>query len=411
MIKGVNTEIALTHILSRKKQTIVASLGVTVGITAFVFLNSLILGFNRFFDSSIFKSMPHMRVYKDDAISKPLATLSNSVSYNVVINPKILNESKNLINPLQLLNDIKRQKDVVTAAQWVTVNLFYTSGKSQLNGVASGANIMDADAMFDIRSTIIDGDIKNLQNVPNGILIGVGIADKLNLRVNENVTVISSLGAGKIMKVVGIFKTSNSITDKTKSYMNLAAAQQLLREGPSYVTDIYVNVKEPDKVEQYKMLFEKVSGYKIEHWKEANETFVAASKTRSVMMRSISGAILLVAAFGIYNILNMTIMQKLNDIAILKATGFSGKDVIKIFVSEALIMGFFGTCGGLLLALFLINLLSKVYIGGDIGYFPIAFEPVIIVLGTIIGLIVTVGAGFFPARNAAKVDPIEIFRK
>ena len=77
----------------------------------------------------------------------------------------------------------------------------------------------------------------------------------------------------------------------------------------------------------------------MEDWKEANETFVAASKTRSVMMRSISAAILPVAAFGIYNILNMTIMQKLNDIAILKATGFSGKDVIKIFVMEAVIMG------------------------------------------------------------------------
>jgi lipoprotein-releasing system permease protein len=409
-MKSVNTEIALTHILSRKKQTLVASLGVTVGITAFVFLNSLILGFNRFFDSSIFKSMPHIRIYKDDAISKPLLA-GNNAALNVVVNPKILNESKNLIDPQQLLNEIKKQPDVVAAAQWVTVNLFYTSGRSQVNGVASGANITEADAMFGIQPTMLVGDVKNLQSVSNGILLGVGIADKLNLRMNENVTVISSLGASKIMKVVGIFKTSNSITDKTRSYMNLAAAQQLMREGPSYVTDIYVNVTDPQRVELYKSPLEKVSGYKVEDWKEANETFVAAGKTRGVMMRSISAAILLVAAFGIYNILNMTIMQKLNDIAILKATGFSGGDVIKIFVTEAFIMGFFGTVGGLLLASFLVNMLSRVYIGGDIGYFPIRFEPVIIGLGAFIGMLVTVGAGFFPARNAAKVDPIEIFRK
>jgi lipoprotein-releasing system permease protein len=410
MKRGVNTEIALTHILSRKKQTLVASLGVTVGITAFVFLNSLILGFNRFFDNQIFRSMPHMRVYKDDEISKSLIAKKDS-SLTVVVNPKILNKTKNLINPQLLVDEIKRQPNVTAAAQWVTVNLFYTSGKSQMNGVASGANMREADAMFDITSTMIEGKAEDLQSVTNGILIGVGIAEKLNIRLNDNLTVISSLGASKVMKVVGIFSTSNSISDKIKSYMNLACAQQLLREGPNYVTDIYINVSEPDKVVEYKPAFERLTGYKVEEWKEANETFVAAAKTRSVMMRSISGAILLVAAFGIYNILNMTIMQKLNDIAILKATGFSGKDVVKIFVTEAVLMGFFGTCIGLGLATLIINLVSHVYVGGDIGYFPIRFEPTIIGVGAFIGMFVTTAAGFIPARNAAKVDPVEIFRK
>jgi lipoprotein-releasing system permease protein len=410
MSRSVNSEIALTHILSRKKQTLVASLGVTIGITVFVFLNSLLLGFNRFFDASIFKSMPHMRVYKDDEISKSLLG-SDSSRLAVVVNPKILNQAKRLINPQELVDRLKAQKDVVAAAQWATVNLFYTNGKSQLPGVSSGASIAEADAMFGIQETMVEGDARNLQSIANGILIGIGIAEKLNLHLNENVSVISSLGVTKVMKVVGIFSTSNSITDKVKSYMNLSAAQQLMREGPSYVTDIYVNVKDPSVVETYKEEFEKLTGYKVEDWKEANETMVAAARMRSVMMRVISTAILLVAAFGIYNILNMTIMQKLNDIAILKATGFSGPDVIKIFVTEAFIMGFFGTCVGLGLAAVLVNLLQHVYIGGDIGYFPIRFEPVVFAIGACVGLVVTIGAGFIPARNAARVDPVEIFRK
>ena len=407
MKTGVNTEIAFTHIWSRKRQTIVASLGVTIGITVFVFLNSLLLGFNRFFDTTIFKSMPHIRIYKEDEISTPL----DKTKAVVVVNPKILNEAKRLINPQDLVDRFKKQSDVIAAAQWVTVNLFYTNGNSQLQGVSSGANIVEANAMFDIQSTMVEGDIRNLTGVVNGIIIGVGISEKLNVHLNENLSVISSMGVTKVMRVVGIFKTSNSITDKSKSYMNLSAAQQLMREGPSYVTDIYVNIKDPTIVENYRDKFEKLSGYKVEDWKEANETMVAASKMRSVMMRVISTAILLVAAFGIYNILNMTIMQKLNDIAILKATGFSGKDVIKIFVGEAFIMGFMGTCMGLLLASVLVNLLSKVYIGGDIGFFPIRFEGIVFFLGAFVGLFVTIGAGFIPARNAAKIDPVEIFRK
>jgi len=354
--------------------------------------------------------MPHMRIYKEDEISKPLAAATKEKT-TVVLNPKILNQAKRLINPQQLVAELKNQKDVVAAAQWVTLNLFYTNGKSQVPGVSSGANIIEADAMFGIRSTMLEGDLRNLQSVANGIIIGVGIAEKLNIHLNENLSVISSVGATKVMKVVGIFSTSNSIVDKSKSYMNLSAAQQLMREGPSYVTDIYVNITDPNKVGEYKEHFERITGYRSEDWKEANETLVAAAKMRSVMMRVISTAILLVAAFGIYNILNMTIMQKLNDIAILKATGFSGPDVIKIFVTEAFIMGFFGTCVGLGLASVLVNLLQHVYIGGDIGYFPISFEPIVFIIGAFVGLFVTIGAGFIPARNAAKVDPVEIFRK
>lgn len=410
MKRSVNTEIALTHILSRRRQTLVASLGVTIGITVFVFLNSLLIGFNRFFDNSIFKAMPHLRVYKDDEVSKPLVK-NYADKTAIIVNPKILNSAKTLINPRQLLDDIKRMPSVTAAAQWVTVNLFYTNGNSQLSGVSSGANILEADAMFDIQSIMVEGDLRNLPHVSNGIIIGVGISQKLNVHLNENLSVISSNGVTKVMKVVGIFNSSNSITDKSKSYMNLSSAQQLMAEGPSYVTDIYVKIKDPAVVEDYVGAFEEETGYKVETWKEANETMVAASKMRSVMMRVISTAVLLVAAFGIYNILNMTIMQKLNDIAILKATGFSGGDVIKIFVGEAFIMGFMGTCMGLALAFTLVNLLSNVYIGGDIGYFPIQFEGSIFVLGAFMGIFVTMVAGFIPAKNAAKIDPIEIFRK
>lgn len=129
------------------------------------------------------------------------------------------------------------------------------------------------------------------------------------------------------------------------------------------------------------------------------------------MFGSISLAILLVAAFGIYNIINMTIKEKLNDIAILKATGFSGKDVINIFLKESLIMGIIGTSFGLLMAAGLIKFVSGIYIGGDREYFPIGYESPIFFIGAILGVLITLGAGYIPAIGAAKIDPIEIFRK
>lgn len=407
----VNTDIALTHLLTRKKQTMVAALGVTVGIGIFIFMISLVVGFNRYSDESLFKAVPHIRIYQDDILSRPLMPHVDSGYITAIVNPKIANLTKSLINPEKILADFKKQEDVVTVAPQVSANLFYNNGTSQINGIASGVNILEANAMFNIQSTMLAGDIGNLLTLPNGILIGVGIADQLNIQLNDNINITSAIGVIKVMKVVGIFKTSNSAIDKTKSYTTLAVAQQLLHQSSSYVTDILVNIRDPNKAPEYAKRYENLTVYKIEDWQAANEQTMASNKTRKVMFGAISVAILLVAAFGIYNIINMTIKEKLNDIAILKATGFSGKDVINIFIKETLVMGIIGTGIGLLLAAGLIKFVSGIYIGGDREFFPIGFETSIFIMGSVIGMLVTLGAGYIPAINAAKIDPIEIFRK
>jgi lipoprotein-releasing system permease protein len=149
----------------------------------------------------------------------------------------------------------------------------------------------------------------------------------------------------------------------------------------------------------------------VEDWKTTNADVVSGDKTRAAMMGAISFSILIVAAFGIYNILSATIAQKINDIAILKAIGFSGKDVVKIFVMEALIMGLIGIIMGLFVGSGLIAVMSRVYMGGPVGYFPIHFEARLFRSSFLLGLVITLCAGYFPARNAARVDPVEIFRK
>lgn len=408
---NVNSEIALTHLLTRKRQTMIAAMGVTVGIGIFIFMISLVVGFNRYSDEALFKAAPHLRIYQDDTLSRPLISQSNLGYTTVIVNPKIANLSNTLINPEKIITDLRKQEAIVTVAPQVSVNLFYNNGTSQINGVASGVNIVDANAMFNIESTMLAGDIRNLLATPNGILLGVGIAKKLNIQLYDNITVTSSIGVVKVMKVEGIFKTSNSNIDLTKSYINLAMSQQLLHQSSSYVTDILVNIKDPNNAPEYAKQLKNLTIYNVEDWQAANEQTMSSKKTREIMFGSISLAILLVAAFGIYNIINMTIKEKLNDIAILKATGFSGKDVINIFLKESLIMGIIGTSFGLLMASGLIKFVSGIYIGGDREFFPIGFEPSIFMVGSILGILITLGAGYIPAMGAAKIDPIEIFRK
>jgi lipoprotein-releasing system permease protein len=265
--------------------------------------------------------------------------------------------------------------------------------------------------MFNTNKYMVAGKTEALQGNLNGIIIGSGISEKLNLGLNDNITVTSSFGVVKVMKIVGIFTTGSSMNDNAKCYVNIRTAQQFIKEGPAFVSTLYINTLDAENPEPFVRKLQQLTSYTVEDWKTSNADVLAGNKTREAMMGAISMAILIVAGFGIYNILSSTIMQKINDIAILKATGFKGSDVVKIFVLEAVAMGAIGTIMGLLLGSVLIAIMSKVYMGGPVGYFPIGFELPLFIKSFILGMVITICAGYFPARKAAKVDPVNIFRK
>ena len=406
---NINTDIARTYLFSGKKMTAVAVLGVLLGMSIYIFMNSLLVGFDKASDENIFKNTPHIRLYNDDVISKNL--VSDTAAEYLISNPKVVPKVNTIINPNGIAEMVQQQKEVTVVTAQVNTSVFYNNGKTQVSGLSIGIKPDEADMMYSITSSMVEGKFETLKSDPNGIVIGIGIAEKMNLVLGDNINLTSQKGVTKNLRVAGIFRSFNSTADDTKSYVNLYTAQQLLKENNVYVTDISVNVKDPYQAAAVAEKLSQLTGYKSEDWRESNESLMALSKMRFIMINFVSTAIMLIAGFGIYNILNMTVSQKINDIAILKAIGFKGKDVIRIFVTQALSIGLIGVVGGMLMALLMITLLKKVYIGGDIGYFPVDYELQKFIQGVVMGLVITFFAGYIPARKAAKVDPVSIFRK
>lgn len=406
---AINSEIAFTYISSNKKLTLVAALGVVLGMAVYIFMNSMMAGFDKQIGESVFRSIAHIRIFKDDEMSKPLNKYDTAVS--LIVNPKVVPVVNSIVNPNMIIKLLENQSDVVVVSPQINTSVFYNNGKSQVVGTSLGFIPQKGNEMFNISSFMVDGSFDGLKNNQNGILIGSGISKKMNLNVGDNINLTSSKGVNKVMNIMGIFQTNNSYVDKTRSYINLESAQQLQQQGATYVNEINVNVKDYKKADLYSESFTALTGYKAEDWKTANETLVAGSKMRNIIIGFVSYAILLVAGFGIYNILNMTVTQKINDIAILKAIGFKGNDVVRIFVTQALTVGFIGIVFGVITAILLIFWLQHVYIGGDIGYFPIFFSYMEFVKAIALGFFITFLAGYIPARKAAKVDPVSIFRK
>jgi len=413
MRTGINTEIALTYLLARKKQTGIAALGVTFGISMYIFMNSLVTGTNDYFEKITLSTTPHVRLYSDNEMSDAtmLNTYLQDSTVKIISNPKLTASDNRIKDPFRLIHSLKADKEVVALSAQVSSNIIYTYGGVDRNGMVSGVNIVEQDKMFDISSTMITGKVEDLQNTPDGIIIGSGLAHDLNAKKGSYIQLTASNSMVKSLRVVGIFRTTIKTIDDTKTYTNVPIVEQLLKKDRSYITEIYINVKDHTRAPEFGRKVENLTGYQAEDWQSANEQSVAARKIRDVIANSVVVTILIVAGFGIYNILNMTIYEKIKEIAILKATGFAGGHVVSIFIRQALFIGLIGSLMGLTLGWGLSFLGSKFYIGlGNVMYLPIAFKFSHYLQGFLFGMVTTFFAGYIPAIKASKVDPVQIIR-
>lgn len=237
------------------------------------------------------------------------------------------------------------------------------------------------------------------------------LAENLGVRVNDHINVLTSDGVSKNYTVVGIFESSIKTTDKSKAYLNIASARQLLSKNHDYASDILVNIQDKNKTGYFIKNITSVIPYQVETWQNANQQLVAMTQIRNILAIAVSLAILLVAGFGIYNIMNMTINEKIKEIAILKAMGFSGKDIKIIFLSQATAIGLAGSVAGVLLGYFISSLVNQVpFRIAGLTTLPIQYRPQDFVLAVVFGIVTTLIAGYLPARKASKIDPVIIIR-
>jgi len=408
-------EIAKTHLISKPKQTIVAMLGVTFGIGMFIAMVSLMTGLNNFTEELTMTSSPDIHIYHDVTEARPsLAEQANASGINFVHHQKPKNETQKLRNAMRLVELIRKDQRVLGVAPSIASQVFYNYGPVQLNGTILGVDIIEENKLFGLRGKMKQGRIEDLKANHDGIIMGKGLARKLNVKTGDRVVITTPQGYTMTLKVVGIFQMGLGAVDNVRSYANLSTVQTILQQNHLYITDINIKLKDLHEAKPVAKEFQKMFAYKSEDWETANATFLTGNIIRNILTYSVSFTLLVVAGFGIYNILNMTIYNKMKDIAILKAMGFSGKDVKQIFMIQSLVIGFIGSLMGLCIGYLLSLLISKApFNGGDfisLDHFPVNFDPKYYIIGIVFGVTTTAFAGYMPSRKASKVDPIEILR-
>lgn len=411
-------DITKTHLLSRMKQTTVAALGVTFGIGTFIILMSFMTGLNGLLDGLILNRTPHIHIYNEIKPSKKQAIhISDRFNntFNVVKSIKPKTSQVHIHNAMPLMDMLRKDKRVMGITPQVAAKAFYVASSVQLNGIITGIDVKEENRLFNFDDYIIEGQAQNLLKNDEGILIGAGIAKKLSLDIGNKIQLSTASGTIFPLKVVGIFQSGLAEIDNVQSYVNVKMAQRLLGEGNNYITDINVKLHDMALAKPMSEFISNNYNLTAIDIETANAQFETGTSIRNLITYSVSITLLIVAGFGIYNILNMLIYEKMNDIAILKATGFSGKDVQNIFIAQALIIGFVGGIIGLILGYLVSVLISHTPFETEalptIKTFPVNFNGLFYIIGITFALVSTFFAGFLPARRAQKMDPVEIIRK
>ena len=409
--------IAKTHLVTKKKSTITASLGVTFGIGAYITLVSFMTGLNTMLDDLVLNQTPHIHLYNEiePSENQPIALYEEfEDALNVVHSIKPKQSQKKIHNALPILKYLKEDTNVKGATPQLRAQIFYLSGSIELGGNLVGVDIMEEVRLSNIQDYIVLGTPEALKNNDSGILLGAGLADKMSLSVGDRIQVSTIKGDIFPLKIVGIYQSGIADIDNIQSYTNLKTVQRILGEAENYVTDINVKLYDISKAEPMSHRLEHQFKVKAIDVNEANAQFETGSNIRNLITYSVSITLLIVAGFGIYNILNMLIYEKMKDIAILKATGFSGTDVQLIFMSQAMIIGAFGGALGLLVGYGLSRLIDNVAFETEalptITTYPINYNIMYYIIGISFALLSTFIAGYLPSNKAKRVDPVQIIR-
>ncbi|TIU58589.1 MAG: ABC transporter permease [Mesorhizobium sp.] len=404
-------DIAITHIAGRGRQTLVAVLGVAVGVGFSIAMAALMQGGQDDFVRQLVDTMPHVDITDDQRTARrqPAEDVFNAVAISG-LRPR--DDRRGIINPTAA---------TAWLASWIpgrfAVSL-KTQGVIRYSSREVGATIIGIDpgrepGVSPIMEDFVKGSFNALAAGGNNLLIGDTMASRLGAEFGETITV-SSEGLTRNFKIVGLFHTGTTARDEGEGYVLLKNAQ-ILSERPNSINEIRIKLNDPNRAPAVAHRAEAELGYKAVAWQEANESILQALVIRNIIMYTVVGAIMLVAGFGIYNIISTITHEKARDIAIMKSLGFPATDMRRLFLLEGVAIGSAGSALGWLLGFSMVYGLSLVRFeiaatGQEMTHLPIAWSVLHYVIASAFAIGSAAVAGYLPARRAAQQNPVDIIR-
>jgi lipoprotein-releasing system permease protein len=410
---SLRLDIALAHLTSRRRQTLVSLSGVVLGVAFFLAVSSLMRGSEKDFLRRLVDNSAHITVSDEYRAPREQPAEARWAGGAVGIrNVKPQTETRGIRGYRQKLELVEAMPGVRVAPVLVGSAAVVFAGRQE--GITlSGVVPESLKGVSTIEDKVVEGSLDALAANPGGIVVGRGLADKFNVGLGRTIGVATPNSAVRPMKVVGIFRTGIANYDESQTFVLLKRAQVML-DRPNRVNRFILQLDDAYEAREVAARIERALGYKAVSWQEASEDLVSVLMIRNIIMYSVVSAILVVASFGIYNTLSTIVMEKTRDIAIMKSMGFHARDVRAIFVLEGFVVGAIGSVAGLALGVAIMEGLSRIAIkvpgATEEIFLPIWWGAEQYLMAAAFALASCLVAAYLPARRAGRVHPVDILR-
>ena len=247
-----------------------------------------------------------------------------------------------------------------------------------------------------------------------GIVLGASLAQQLGVFIGDEVIIREITGATATFTVAGTFRVGNELIDAVASYMSIGNLQEFL-EAPGRISGYHLRLDEPSRASERGLALGDRFGLRPVSWESLFASLVSQLRLQKAVIGVVVFLIVLVAAFGIANVLILTVTEKTEEIAILRALGASERQVLAVFVLEGFLLGGLGTLLGALLGAAVSSYFryQPYPLPGDLYFItqlPVQLQALDVLWVCGVSLATSVVAGLLPARRAARLDPAVVLR-
>ena len=382
--------IAKKQMLERKKQSILSIVGVFIGITVLIVSLGVSNGLDKNMINSILSLTSHINVYSPENIQNYEELVKN-------------------------IEEVKGVKGAVPTIETQGIIKYEGHGEPYVAGVkVVGYDLDKAIKVMKLDDYIIDGkiDVEDKKS----ILIGKELAASMGAMVGDKVKLITSEETDLEMTVGGIFQSGFYEYDLNMVLIPLQTAQYITYSDET-VGRLSVRLDNPYDAQEliYDVARKLPTDLYIGTWGEQNRALLSALTLEKTIMLVVFSLIAIVAGFLIWITLNTLVREKTKDIGIMRAMGFSKKNIMLIFLIQGIILGIIGIILGIIVSLILlyyiknyaVDLVSNIYYLKDIPI-EISLKEIAIIVGA--NFIVILISSIFPAYRAAKLENVEALR-
>lgn len=389
-----------------------------LGAAAYIAISGILLGFREYLLDQMVNNDAHVRIsakarlVQENSFDHVFARPGEKLFW--IIPPSGRKDSQKIDNVQEWYQRLRNDMDVEAFAPQLNVTVLYRKGKVTQNGRLMGIIPAMQMRVVQLEKYLVKGTLRELAENGQKIMLGEALRENLGLRYGDSITVISSRGEAHQLKVSGAFSTGNRQVDESLAYVSLNTAQ-VISGSPGQISDIAVRLRDVKKSYAKAQEYSNDESAKVQSWEQVNASILNVFQVQDMTRYMMSAIILIVAGFGIYNILNIVISQKKREIAILRSMGYERMDILLIFMTQGVLLGVVGGILGVLLGYIVCWQLTHVTFSNPTiktkeATMMISFNFLIYAYGFAMALVSTVVASFLPALKAGKMSPIDIIR-